>query len=211
MSTRQESLTVTLHWLSGGGEQTTTVICEDSPPARLLPLLLTGCGLESVATRPYQLREGAPDGRPLRASTPLSAQGVRSGGHLWLSDHIAVARLRCLIGLPTSDEALIPPTGLTLTRGWLLQLLALLSPAAHARELELLAQRRSAYAYVSKRPHCALAPHPQGGWAVTSERADVATLLNGVRLAPAAPTPLSDSDRLTLGDHGLCLRIGLIG
>lgn len=209
MNARQESLTVTLHWLSGGGEQTTTVVCEDSPPARLLPLLLAGCGLEGMPTRPYQLREGAPDGRPLRASAPLSAQGVRSGGHLWLSDHVAVAQVRCLIKLPSNDEALIPPTGLTLTRGWLLQLLALLSPAGHARELALLAQRRSAYGYVSKRPHCALAPHPQGGWAVASERTDVATLLNGVRLAPGVPTPLSDGDRLTLGDHGLSLRIGL--
>jgi hypothetical protein len=210
MNTRQESLTVTLHWLVEGGEQTTTVVCEDSPPARLLPLLLSGCGLELIETRPYQLREGAPDGRPLRASVPLSIQGVRSGGHLWLSDYVAATRLRCLVGLPSSDEMLIPPGGLTLTRGWLLQILALLNPAAHARELALLAQRRSAYAYVSKRPHCALAPPSQGGWAVTSERTDVATLLNDVRLAPDSATPLSDGDSLTLGEHGLPLRIRLI-
>lgn len=214
MSARQESLTVTLHWIAEGREQMTTIVCEDSPPARLLPLLLTGCGLggpgAAAQVRPYQLREGAPEGRLLREGAPLSQQGVRSGGHLWLSDHVVATQARCLIGLPDGSEALAPRSGVTLTRGWLLQLLALHSPTAHARELALLAQRSSAYAYVSKRPHCLLAPDPRGAWAIVSERADVATLLNDVRLAPGAAAALSDGDRLTLGDGGLGLCIGLM-
>jgi hypothetical protein len=213
MTVRQESLTVTLHWLAEGREQMTTVVCEDSPPARLLPLLLAGCGLAgpgaAAPARPYQLRVGAAEGRALRASAPLSQQGVRSGGHLWLSDYVATKQARCLLQLPDGSETLAPRCGVTLTRGWLLQLLALHSPTAHARELALLAQRSSAYAYVSKRPHCLLAPDARGAWIVASERADVATLLNDVRLVPGAAAALGDGDRLTLGDGGLPLRIGL--
>ncbi|PDW03433.1 FHA domain-containing protein [Candidatus Viridilinea mediisalina] len=210
MSNRQDNLTVTLHWLNAGQEQTTTVMCEDSPPAQLMPLLLAGCGL-ATNSEAYQLREGAADGRALRAGIALSAQGIRSGSHLWLSDQGSTRTIRCLISLPEGGELLAPSKGITLTRGWLLQLLALANPAGHSRELARLEQRNSAFAYVSKRPHCAIRPTPQGGWVVISERNDVATLLNGIRLAPGIPANISDGDRLTLGDGGVGLRLGLLG
>ncbi|RRR70024.1 MAG: FHA domain-containing protein [Candidatus Viridilinea halotolerans] len=208
MTTRQDNLTVTLHWLHAGQEQTTTVVCEDSPPAQLLPLLLAGCNL--AANQPYQLREGAADGRALREAIALSAQGIRSGCHLWLSDKVVERRVRCLISLPDGGDILAPTRGIALTRSWLLQLLALSNPTAHAREITLLEQRNSAFAYVSKRPHCTIRPNMDGAWIVASERNDIATLLNGVRLAPGVPAPIADGDRLTLGDGGLGLRLGLV-
>ena len=214
MRHRQENLTVTLHWLTEAGEQTTTVVCEDSPPAQLLPLLLTGCGLplhdEAGQTRPYALREGSADGRLLHHGTPVSAHGVRSGSHLWLTERNVALRRRCLVGLPDGSEATLPQSGAELTRAWLLQLMALLHPAAHESELERLARRESPFGYVSKRPHCAVTPSPTGDWTVATTRADVATLLNGARLFPDAPEPLRDGDRLTLGDYGPTLTISML-
>ncbi len=210
MSDGHESLTVTLHWLAGGREQSTTVVCEDSAPARLLPLLLAGCGLDAPGgvARPYTLRLGSADGRPLRHDGPISALGVRSGSHLWLSDRGAPTRPRCTLGLPDGSAATLPPRGLDLTRGWLLDLLALLNPEAFLRELELLERRESPYAYISKAPHCALRPG-RDGWTVATARTEAVTLLNGARLFPEAAEPLADGDRLTIGAYGPTLVVSL--
>ncbi|MCX7791879.1 MAG: hypothetical protein N2378_14660, partial [Chloroflexaceae bacterium] len=84
---QQEMLTVTLHWLVGDTEQTTTIVCEDSPPETLLPLLIDGCGLpvrnEQGDPIAYPLRLVSPAGRLLRPAERASVQGVRSGSHLW--------------------------------------------------------------------------------------------------------------------------------
>jgi len=215
MKQRTESLTVTLHWLAESGEQTSNIVCEDSPPAQLIPLLLSGCGLPladaSGRTHRYALRLGGAAGRPLRHSEPASAQGVRSGIHLWLSECGPEGARRCLLALPDGSELLLPRAGATLTRAWLLQALALLNPEGHARELALLERRDSRYRYVSNRPHCSARPNARGGWSVSTGRSDVATLLNGKRLLLGALEPLGDGDRLTLGDDGLELAVALLG
>lgn len=212
MGQRIETLTVTLHWLADGREQATTVVCEDSAPAQLLPLLLAGCGLQPPGdgASPYTLRLGAPDGRPLRQDAPVSSYGVRSGSHLWLSTAGSPPRRRALIALPDGSEAALQPRRVELSRAWLLQLMGLLNPAAHLRELEQLERRESPYAYVSKGPHCLLIPGPSQRWSVSTLRADVATLLNGARLFPEAPEPLCDGDRLTLGAYGPTLTFSLL-
>ncbi len=214
MSQRRESLTVTLHWLASGREQATTVVCEDSPPEGLLPLLLAGCGLGALdgegRARPYALRVGAAYGRPLRRDAPLSAQGVTSGSHLWVTERGARGVRRCLVGLPDGSEVALAPRPLALTRGWLLTVMSLLNPAAHQRELEQLERRESPYAYVSRAPHCTLAPRPQGRWAVATARSDVATLLNGARLFPESPEAIGDGDRITLGACGPTLAVSLL-
>lgn len=214
MHSRQESLTITLHWLAEGGEQTTTVVCEDSPPDQLLPLLLSGCGLRQHDPGPspaYTLRLGSFDGHPLCHSEPVSIHGVRSGSHLWLSDLALTSRRRCLLGLPDGSEAALPQRGAEITRPWLLQIMALLHPEAYREELERLSRRESPYRYVSKRTHCTVAPAPGAGWSVTTDRVDVATLLNGARLYPGAPEPLHGGDRLTIGDLGPTLSVSLTG
>ncbi|HMQ30078.1 MAG TPA: hypothetical protein PKD53_05085 [Chloroflexaceae bacterium] len=214
MSSRRESLTVTLHWLVAGREQATTVVCEDSPPDSLLPLLLAGCGLSEIdgsgRARPYTLRLGAADGRPLRRGAPVGDQGVGCGSHLWVTERGAGGCRRCLLGLPDGSEVALGPRPLALTRGWLLGLMALLNPTAHQRELELLERRESPYAYVSKTAHCALAPGPQGTWTIATARVDVATLLNGARLFPEAPESLGDGDRLTIGAYGPTLTVSIL-
>ncbi len=211
MQLRQETLTVTLHWSTPVGEQTTTVLCEDSPPAQLLPLLLQGCGLPVVGAdgHGYSLRLGSANGRRLPAGEPLSAAGVRSGSHLWLSDLPAAIRQRWLLRLPAGCECVVPEGGVELTRAWLLQVLALFAPPAYSHELNLLTRRISAYAAVSKRPHCTLRPGPDG-LSVSTTRSDVTTLLNGTRLVPAVPVSLSNGDRLTLGDEGPTLLLSRV-
>lgn len=214
MGDRLETLTVTLHWVSDGREQANTVVCEDSAPAHILPLLAAGCGLSTPAAagrgRLYTLRLGAADGLPLRDDQPLSAHGVRSGSHLWLSTYDGGGPHRCLLGLPDGSTAALPQHGVKLTRAWLLELMALLNPAAHLRELELLERRESPYGYVSRQTHCTLGPGPDASWAITTARADVATLLNGERLFPEAAAPLGDGDRLTIGAYGPTLTISLV-
>lgn len=211
---RAEAITVTLHWLVDGRRQASTIICEDSPPVSLIPLLLEGCGLrpadERDRPRPYTLRLGAADGRPLRPDTPVGRQGLRSGGHLWLTDGGPPARRRCLLTLPDGSEAVLPPRRIELSRGWLLQLTALQNPAAHLTELERLERRESPYAYVSKRAHCALEPGRGASWSITTGRVDVATLRNGARLFPEAPEPLDDGDRITLGAYGPTLVVSFV-
>jgi hypothetical protein len=215
MKLRSESLTVTLHWFAGEAEHVSTVVCEDGAPAQLIPLLLAGCGLPHAdgGGRPlrYALHLGAPTGPQLRDSEPASRQGLRSGGHLWLTEQGRAWAPRCALALPGGDEFLVPQPGLALSRGWLLQMLALLNPAAHRSELELLERRASSYRYVSSRPHCAIGPDRRGGWAVGSDRADVATRLNDAHLAPGAPATLRGGDRLTLGDEGPTLKVMLLG
>ncbi len=190
-------------------------MCEDSPPETLLPLLIDGCALpaqnERGAPIAYTLRLASPAGRLLRPGENASAQGVRSGSHLWLTERSPTAPRRCLLGLPDGSEVALPPRGATLSRAWLLQALALLNPETYHRELTLLEQRQSTYRYVSNRPHCRIAPGETGPWSVSTERADVATLLNGMRITPGAPESLRDGDILTLGEEGLSLSITLIG
>lgn len=214
MGERVESLTVTLHWLADGRGQASTVVCEDSAPSRLIPLLLAGCGLraddERGRARPFTLRLGAADGRPLRPETPVGRQGVHNGSHLWLTDGAQAARRRCLLTLPDGSEAVLPPRRVELSRGWLLQLTALQNPTAHLAELERLERRESPFAYVSKRAHCALEPGPGATWSVATARVDVATLRNGARLFPEAPEPLGDGDRLTIGAYGPTLVVAYI-
>lgn len=214
MQLRQETLTITLHWLAATGEQTTTVVCEDSPPAQLLPLFLNGCGLsshdETGRARPYVLRIGSIDGRPLSHDEPVSVYGVRSGSHLWLIERGPGGGRRCLLSLPDGSAVALPRRGAELSRAWLLQLMALLHPEAHERELELLARRESPFAYVSKRTHCTIAQASAGPWSIATARADVATLINGSRLYPDSVEALRDGDRLTLGDYGPTLTVSLI-
>lgn len=215
MRQRQEMLTVTLHWLAGGAEQTTTIVCEDSPPAQLIPLLLDGCGLPArdEGGRPlsYTLRLLSPAGRPLRPAENAGGQGVRSGSHLWLTEHSLAASRRCLLLLPDGSELVLPTRGAALARAWLLQALALLNPEAHSRELALLEQRKSIYRYVSNRIHCRIDVAEHAAWTVMTDRTDVATLVNGVRLVPGLPRTLHDGDGLTLGEGGPSLGITLIG
>lgn len=214
MKPRSERLTVTLHWLTGDAEQVSTVVCEDGAPSQLIPPLLAGSGLPLIdgGGRPlrYALHLGAATGPQLRDSEVASRQGLRSGAHLWLVELGRASASRCLLALPDGSEFLAPQPGLTLSRGWLLQMLALLNPAAHRRELELLERRASAYRYVSSRPHCAIRPDGRGGWVVSSDRADLLTRLNDACLAPGAPAALRDGDRLTLGDEGPTLRARLL-
>jgi hypothetical protein len=214
MRQRQETVTVTLHWLAGGAEQAANIVCEDGPPAELIPLLLRGCGLPSAdrdgRPRPYLLRLDSADGRALHPSDPVGRQGVRSGARLWLVEGGVRAPLRCVLRLPDGSELLVPRQGVSLTRAWLLQALALLNPEGHRLELARVERRESAYRAVSNRPHCALAPLA-GGFAVRTDRQDVLTLLNGARLATGAPAQLQGGDRLTLGENGLTLAVALLG
>ena len=107
MAERVESLTVTLHWLADGRGQASTVVCEDSAPSRLIPLLLAGCGLraddERGRARPFTLRIGAADGRPMRPETPVGRQGVHNVSHLLRTDGGQAARRRCLPPLPAAS------------------------------------------------------------------------------------------------------------
>lgn len=208
MNTRLDTLTITLHWLADGHEQANIVVCEDSPPARLVPLLLAGCGLPVPdSSRSYQLRLANPQGPALRHDEPVSANGVRSGSHLWLVVASPQEHRRWLLCLPDGSEVTLPSHQLELSRGWLLALVGLLNREAHVRELERLERRESPYAYVSKGAHCLLTPEPGGRWLVSTARADVATLLNGARLFPEAAEPIGDGDRLTLGAYGPTLAL----
>lgn len=213
MKQRAETITVTLHWLGKDGEQSANILCEDSPPAQLIPLLLAGCGLAPAGqgdAERFLLRLGGANGRALLHSERASTQGVRNGMHLWLAEHSRHAARRCILVLPGEGELLLPAAGATLTRAWLLQALALLDPERHLREVGLLERRESPYRYVSNRPHCRVAPVAAGGWAVSTDRADVATLRNGLRLSPALSVPLCSGDRLTLGEGGLGLGVVLL-
>ncbi|NTV64340.1 MAG: hypothetical protein HGA65_12495 [Oscillochloris sp.] len=209
------SITVTLHWQGTSGPRSANIICEDSPPGELIPILATGCGLPAQdaqgAAIVYGLRLGVIGGPILRDQTRLSAQGVADGSHLWLSPPRAAAESRhCAIALGEGGAIVLPSAGLALTRSWLLHALALLQPEAHERELRLLAAGRSDYRYVSKQPHCMLGPAEPGGWQVLSERDDVATLLNGTALTAGQPARLADGDTLRVGEGGPTLVVALI-
>lgn len=214
MPPRQESLTVTLHWTSASGEQATNIVCEDGAPEELIPLLLAGCGLPARdaegRARLYGLKLGAATGPKLWPGRSMVAQGMRSGGHLWLAELNASPR-PCLITLPDNSQLALPRRPLALTRTWLLQAMALLNPEAHQRELERLEQRLSAYRFVSKRPHCTLGPDGRAAWTVSTNRDDVITLLNGAPLGYSKPVALRNGDQLTLGDDGPTLVVTLLG
>lgn len=210
------SITVTLHWQGEAGPRSANIVCEDSPPAVLIPILSAGCGLpeRDPLGNPagFVLRSGAAGGRPLRPGTALSAQGVRDGGHLWLgaSALAAGSAPHCALALPDGGALLVPLAGLTLTRRWLLRALELLHPESYERELRLLDAGRSDYRFVSNRPHCALAPAGAGSWQALTEREDVETLLNAAPLAPHRPARLFDGDVLQIGAGGPALTIALI-
>jgi hypothetical protein len=210
------AITVTLHWQGDAGARSATIICEDSPPRALLPLLAAGCGLpeRTPQGRPivYAIRLGAAGGRVLSQEWPIGAQGVCDGSHLWLGPARpdATGPRHCALALPQGGAVLIPLAGLVLTRRRLLGALELLHPEAHARELRLLDEGGSAYRYVSNRPHCALSPDGPGAWHVATDREDVTTLLNGAPLSAARPSPLADGNALQLGDGGPTLTIALV-
>jgi hypothetical protein len=213
MKQRQESFTVTLHWRQAGADQAANVVCEDVPPAQLIPLLLRGCGLAHDDTtgtaRPFTLRLDTAAGRALHPDQAVGRQGLRSGGHLWLVERDATAECRCVIGLPGGGELLVPADGLELQRAWLLQALALLDPELHRQELARIERRASPYRAVSGRTHCAIVP-AAGGFAARTERTDVVTTLNGAPLQPGVASQLRDGDLLTLGEGGLRLAIALM-
>jgi hypothetical protein len=200
------------------GACSATMICEDSPPRKLTPILAAGCGLPEHSPQgqalAYAMRHGAAGGRLLSQDQALGAQGVCDGSHLWLAPvrpaPEAIDPGHCAMALPQGGAVLVPLAGLVLTRRRLLGALALLHPEAHARELCLLDQGRSAYRYVSNRPHCAIGPAGPGVWQAATDRVDVSTTLNGVRLAAGRPAPLADGDALQLGEMGPTLTIALI-
>jgi hypothetical protein len=207
------TLTITLHWQDKSGPREANVVCEDSPPQALLPLLVTGCGLPTRDAQGlplhYVLRTGSPGRPPLHPARMLSAQSVRDGAQLWLmaaaSLHPAPAILatRCLLMLPDAwGEVVVPPRGLALERGWLLRALELLDPAEHRRELERLERHASKLINVSERPHCLLGRTEGGAWFAGTDRHDVATLLNDAPIRPGAQYLLADGDRLRLGEAG---------
>jgi hypothetical protein len=214
MKQRSEHLTLTLHWRAEGVEHVSTIVCEDGTPAHLIPLLRDGCRLPAhdAGGQPlrYNLHLGAAGGPQLRRDEPGSLQGLRSGDHIWLMQPDEAAGPRCALALPDGDELLLPRFGVAITRPWLLQVLALLNPAAYRRELELLERRASAYRYVSSRPHCSIMPDGRGGWSVSSDRTDLTTLLNGLQLEPRASASLQHGDRIQLGDAGPALRALLL-
>ncbi|MBX0330380.1 hypothetical protein K2Z83_22220 [Oscillochloris sp. ZM17-4] len=216
MAHTPSTITVTLHWQGSTGPRSANIICEDGAAGELTPILAAGCGLPERdpqgAAIPYALRVGAAGGRPLSPDTPLGAQGVIDGSHLWLSGPraIAAAPRHCALSLPEGGAILVPPSGLVLTRSWMLRALGLLQPEAYARELRLIDAGRSDYRFVSKRPHCALAPAGPGAWHVVTDRDDVDTLLNGSALAPRRPARLADGDSLQIGEGGPALDIVLL-
>lgn len=212
--------TITLHWQDSAGPRQANVVCEDSAPQALLPLLIAGCGLptqtpDGHAVR-YLLRTARPGRSALNPTRPLSAQHIHDGAQLWLvaADAPIVsaggAPTRCLVSMADGRaEVAAPPSGLTLDRGWLLRALELLDPPAYVRETTMLTKRRSPLIYVSSRSHCRIGPTDAGGWYVLTDRADVATFLNDAPLAPGAPRMLVDGDRIRLGDAGPVLNIVL--
>lgn len=212
--------TITLHWHDAAGPRQANVVCEDSSPQVLLPLLVAGCGLppatpDGTPLR-YALRTSRP-GRPaLHPTLLLSAQHIHDGAQLWLvaADSVPPRVLeptRCVLGLPEGrGEVVVPPDGLSIDRGWLLRALELLDPPTFARETALLAKRRSPLIYVSGRPHCRVARSLEGGWVLSTERDDVVTLLNDAPITPGNSRSLVDGDRLRLGDAGPVLTIALI-
>jgi hypothetical protein len=210
------TITVTLHWQGGSGPRSANIICEDSPPGELIPILAAGCGLPERDSQggpmSYALRLGAAGGRPLASDRPLGTQGVCDGSHLWLgAPRSAIGAPRhCALALPEGGAMLVPPSGIVLTRSWLLRALELLHPEAHARELSLLNEGRSVYRFVSNRPHCALGPAGSGAWQAASDRDDVVSLLNGSPLLPMRPAALADGDSIQLGDGGPTLAISLL-
>lgn len=210
------TITVTLHWQGEAGARSATISCEDCPPRALIPILAAGCGLpeRTPQGRPiaYAIRLGAAGGRLLSQERPIGAQGVCDGGHLWLGPARpdAVGPRQCALALPQGGAVLVPLSGLELTRRRLLGALALLHPEAHARELRLLDEGQSAFRYVSNRPHCAIGSAGPGAWQVSTERQDVATMLNGAPLSPGRPAALADGGSLQLGDGGPTLTIAFL-
>ncbi len=209
---QQNELTVTLHWDRDGARQSATATFADSTPSELIPLLLEGCGLSSAGPDgtpiTYQLQHGSEYQRPLAGDRLLSAQGVRSGSHLWLSVVPASAPVpRCIFTLPDGTELIVSSRGQALTRNWLLGLLRLLHPEEYARQ-ELLGEQSPYCAVSNSRPHCTIRYSPEQGWLLVVDRDDVLTLLNNRPLAPGASEPLSSGDLITLGDpNGLLLRV----
>ncbi|EFO81879.1 hypothetical protein OSCT_0276 [Oscillochloris trichoides DG-6] len=201
------NITITLHWQSQHGTRAANIVCEDSPPQTLIPILRAGCGLPSAdpqgATIPYLLRVGNPSGPHLQNERPLSQQGISDGSHLWIGALRASpsSPRHCGVVLGEGGALLLPPMGVALTRRWLLDALALFHPDAYAHEMRLFDAGRSDYRFVSKQPHCRISMIA-GVWQIHTERDDVATLHNNVPLIPQQPRPLSDGDTLQLGDAG---------
>ncbi|NJN15023.1 MAG: FHA domain-containing protein [Oscillochloris sp.] len=209
MHANQRSITVTLHWQLNGTNHQSTIVCDDSPPRTLIPILATACGLPEAQ---YRLRAGAANRPALRKDISISAQGINDGSQLWLTDADPPqpTQLRCLIELSNHAVFFAPPAGISLTRAWLLRVLELLDPPAYRREITQLEQRNSPYRFVSNQEHCALRADQSGGWIVTSSRSDLITRLNHQPLAANRPTLLPEHAMLQLGEQGPELQLHLV-
>lgn len=209
-------LSVTLHWEQDGESQSGTATFPDGTPTELIPLLAECCDLPvftpNGATPAYVLRLNAANRPPLVSDVALSAQGVRTGSHLWLTP-APVRRpspLRCLLSLPDGTGIVIGQRGQAITRAWLLDLLRLLHPEEYRRQEA--AGDASPYCYVSNsRPHCTIRYGDGGEWLLHVDRDDVLTSVNGRPQTAGAVARLEHGDQLTLGDSdGLHIEVELM-
>ncbi|NOK57363.1 MAG: hypothetical protein GFH27_549309n98 [Chloroflexi bacterium AL-W] len=233
MSQQPAELTVTLHWRHAGQEYSGVAALTDSPPVDLIAVLVDACGVPRVDQQQhrlrYELRLGSEQRMPLEPEITLSAQGVRTGYHVWLvpvdtpriegyrwliapHERETIARApRCLLRLPDGSEINVRPQGQALTRTWLLAALQLHNPAAHVQELERGDQ--SPYRYVSnQRVHCTIRFGSDGDWLLSTTRDDVVTEVNQQVVRNGYLTTLNDGDVICLGGaYGLRLEIIIVG
>lgn len=222
MSTNQR-ITVTLHWRSGEELHAHQMHCDDQIPQQLVPALVEQIGLvthdDAGDELFYELRLGGEQRPALQPRELLSAQHVRYGSDLWLVPRESRQDNpcpRCLLQLPDGTEIVVPRGGQRFLREWLLEHVRLDNPEAYQRELELIAQRRSAYNYVTNRDaHCTLVLSDRGYWIVTTERTDVWTEYTAGqefdRVPVDAPIRLDTGMRLRLGGgHGLEIGVVLV-
>lgn len=209
-------LSVTLHWERDGQAQSGTATFPDGTPAQIIPLLVESCDLPGTtpegATQVYVLRLNAANRPPLAPDLALSAQGVRTGSHLWLTPAPVRRPLppRCLLNLPDGTGIVISQRVQAITRDWLLDLLRLLNPEEHRRQEK--AGDASPYCYVSNsRPHCTIRCGDGGEWLLYVDRDDVLTSINGEPQSVGSVARLEHGDQLTFGDSdGLHIQVMLI-
>lgn len=218
MARTNGQLTITLHWFEGGRALQDDVSCDDYAPRDLIPILVRGCELPrldaSGAEVRYELRHDGEARPPLSPTALLSAQGVRTGSHVWLVPAPSQARptgpQRCILRLPDGSEFVVPVRGQALWREWLLKLLELLNGDAFEHEMALLERDESRYRYVSNREHCALRYDARGYWLVVTQLTDVETLVNGEALRRGLPERLDDGAVIVLGRGGVEIHVSVV-